>query len=112
MKVHELRKLLQTRCNDDEDVFFYHKLKGGIMPESITVSIENKSGASEGVILSGKLDKLAKRDCCRIGCDKPAEWQISPQMSVPFKVLVVSEPLSATKVRFLSTCTDGAVVVS
>ena len=72
MKVHELIKLLQSRCNDEEDVFFYHKLHGSIMPESITIPIECKTGASEGVILSGK----PKRYCCRMGCDKPAEWQI------------------------------------
>ena len=39
-------------CNEDEGVYFHHKLHGKIMPEEIMIPVTKVSHNSYGVILS------------------------------------------------------------
>ncbi len=52
MNVKELKKDLE-QYGDDELIWFHHKLKGKIMPLTITVPVKKTELTANGVLLKG-----------------------------------------------------------
>lgn len=51
MTIKELIELL-SQYDEDEKVWFHHKLKGKIMPEEITVPIKKAEYTADGIVLT------------------------------------------------------------